>query len=190
MSQIASRKRKGDHLDNGQPVPATNRGYLSISMLDNIHSVASNAVVTSGEPAATSYIHYRSVSAGHHTANSTVLYGAPNGPLFQLESQNSNPHAVPNKLLILNSNTNSSSGSGVDESSRSEFGVSIDNLSDMVVHGNGCQRKQRHETSLGQLTKKFVGLLQDKQGVSVLFRFFEWLSGLGNFSWACEWIRI
>lgn len=172
MSQITSRKRKGDHLDNGQPVSATNRGYLSISMLDNLHSVASSSVVAS-EPAATSYIHYRSVSAGHHathhTANSTVLYGAPNGPLFQLESQNSNPHAVPNKLLILNSNTNSSSGSGVDESSRSEFGVSIDNLSDMVVHANGCQRKQRHETSLGQLTKKFVGLLQDKQGVSVPF---------------------
>lgn len=171
MSQIASRKRKGDHLDNGQPV-AANRGYLSINMLENIHTTSS-AVVAS-EPNATAYIHhYRPAVAGHHTAHHTgtptVLYSAQN--VFQLERQSANP--VPNKLLILNSNTNSSSGSGVDESSRSEFGVSIDNLSDMVglTSANGCQRKQRHETSLGQLTKKFVGLLQDKQGVSVHFDF-------------------
>lgn len=169
MSQINVRKRKGDHLD-GQPITA-NRGYLSINMLDNIHSVTpGNTVMAGSEPAAAPYIHpYRPMAAAH-PANSTILYGAPNGPHFQVESQNSNPHTLPNKLLILNSNTNSSSGSGVDESSRSEFGVSIDNLSDVVglTHANSCPRKQRHETSLGQLTKKFVGLLQDKQGVSVI----------------------
>ena len=176
MNQIANRKRKGDHLD-GQP---TNRGYLSLNMLDNIHSVTTGNSVN-GESAPATYIHhYRPVAAGHHPATSaTVLYGAPNGPLFQLESQNSNPHAVPNKLLILNSNTNSSSGSGVDESSRSEFGVSIDNLSDVgLTPANGSQRKQRHETSLGQLTKKFVGLLQDKHGVSMPFVYCYYLSGI------------
>lgn len=175
MSQIANRKRKGDHLDNGQPV-TPNRGYLSINMLDNIHSVGTSSAVVASEPSSATYLHhYRPASTGHHAAhhagNPTVLYSAQN--VFQLERQSQNSNPAPNKLLILNSNTNSSSGSGVDESSRSEFGVSIDNLSDVVglTNANGCQRKQRHETSLGQLTKKFVGLLKDKQGVSVHFVF-------------------
>lgn len=92
-----------------------------------------------------------------------LIYGGQN--LFQMD-QTQNHHVVPNKLLILNSNTNSSGGSITDESSRSEFGSSIDNITEVVSLTNSCQRKQRHETSLGQLTKKFVGLLQDKQGVS------------------------
>lgn len=168
MSQLNSRKRKGDHLNNEQHTITSNRGYLSINMLNNIHTIQNNTVVTNEQ---STFINHHHQTSNHQntTNNSALIYSAQN--LFQIDhhSQQNNNHVVPNKLLILNSNTNSSSGSGVDESSRSEFGASMDNLTEMVsITNNNLQRKQRHETSLGQLTKKFVGLLQDKQGVSVL----------------------
>jgi len=154
MSQLntVSRKRKIDHLDNDQ-IP--NRGYLSINMLNNHNSMlnkhhSTNSIVTNDQ----TFIHQ--TTTNQNTTNTALIYSGQN--LFQMET-----HVVPNKLLILNSNTNSSSGSIVDESSRSEF-ASIDNLSEVNNISNNCQRKQRHETSLGQLTKKFVNLLQDKQG--------------------------
>jgi len=148
-SQLISRKRKGDHLDE------QHRGYVSINMLSNNHSIQNNAMITE-----TNYIHHH--QATHHpnstvTNQTTAYYTTQN--VFLDQTQN---HVVPNKLVILNSNTNSSSGGSiVDESSRSEY----DNMSELSLTNNNCQqRKQRHETSLGQLTKKFVGLLQDKHG--------------------------
>jgi len=156
MSQINSRKRKGDHLDHPHQM---NRGYLSINMLNNHHSIPNNSVVTSEAN------HYHQSAQHIHHPNAAHS-------LFQMQMETQNHHHVPNKLLILNSSTNSSScGSMADESSMSEFGASIDNITEVNVNlqnnnnnSQQQQRKQRHETSLGQLTKKFVGLLQDKQG--------------------------
>ncbi|KAK4337023.1 hypothetical protein RND71_043999 [Anisodus tanguticus] len=150
-----SRKRKSEHLiDNDDQIQNC---YLSINMLNNIHSIQNNSDLSSQMINLTSNqtSNHINQSNNQNSNTATIVYSGQN--IYNVE------HSVPNKLFILNSNTNSSSGSVVDESSRSEF-ASIDNLSEVVGLTNNCQRKQRHETSLGQLTKKFVGLLQTKQG--------------------------
>lgn len=76
------------------------------------------------------------------------------------------------QLFLMHSSASSSSGSLLDESSRGEFSAG-DTLSELDYSVDGSRRKQRHETSLGQLTKKFVSLLSQAQdGVSDLHRHF------------------
>lgn len=192
MSQVNSRKRKGDHLDEHPQFNQHNRGYLSINMLNNSnlnhHSIPTtnhNSTIVNSDQNfnnTLTYLNNHQSTVVNNLSNqqSNTTYSTNGQNLFKIDNHlltNQNHH-IPNKLLIINSNTNSSSGSVVDESSRTEFS-SIDNLSDVVnlnnsnsTFTNNSQRKQRHETSLGQLTKKFVGLLQDKQGVSICILYF------------------
>lgn len=72
------------------------------------------------------------------------------------------------RLLPAHSSASSSCGSLLDDSSRGEFSNG-DACSELDFGSDAAsRRRQRHETSLGQLTKKFVALLdQATDGVSV-----------------------
>ena len=83
MSQTNSRKRKGDHLD--EHPQQLNRGYLSINMLSNIHSVQNNAVITSvNEP--NHHIHHYHQSTQHNHPNATATK-VPSQPKYFLFTQ-------------------------------------------------------------------------------------------------------
>ena len=126
----------------------------------------------------------------------TVLTASGGGflsdPLvFSHHHLNHHGYVPPTKLFLQMhhhnhsaTSTSCSSGSLLDESSRGEFSTGdacseLDFASDANSSTAAGRRKQRHETSLGQLTKKFVALLnQAEDGVSFLpfFRSFHFRS--------------